>query len=1045
MLLFENLYPILDKEGTRNAYRLECDLLPMVSEMRARGIRIDQSAAEQARDLCAQKRDTALAELSEKLGTLVGMDEIGSSKWKACTFEAHNISYPKTPKGNPSFRAGKTGWMLAHAHWLPQLIARASKYEAAASKFFQGHVLEHTVNGRVHAEIHPHRSDDGSGTCSLRFSYSDPPLQQMPARDKELAPLVRSCFLPEQGETWCKPDYSQQEFRWLVHHALLRKLPGALQAAEFYRNDPDADFHAVVAQMTGIARDDAKSANFAKIFGAGVRKFAEMIGKPLREAQTIYAMYDQKLPFVRRLSNIIENEAKVKGYTLLHDGARRHWNYYEAWGTFVKGAGPCPLDEAKRRTADPGHPWFKHPLRRCKTHTSLNALIQGNAARHTKLWMRACWREGIIPLLQMHDCLDCSVSSPEQGELVARLGCEVVELEVPVRVDVKYGPSWGDATHDWGELTNGTAPTKPWEGPDEIPSTATLQAAEPSPPENTVPPPPPPPPNPPSGNGSAGGNGYASNTRQRGYKLEAQFVYNDLAGAPYMLKRKWRNPDGSKFFAEYHQENGRWIKGAPNGPKYLYRQRELQSTPLNVAVHICEGEKDCETLVALGFVATTNPNGALNWCDEHNTLFAGRPIVIHEDHDNTGGRRSIRLRSCLYGVAKDLRIVTYPELPEQGDVSDYLTDHSKEDLLKRIEDTPKWEPPKIPWLNIAGWEGEPVPEQEWAVEDKIPMHQCTLYSGEGGGGKSTSLEHLCAAFAIRQPWLDCPLSPGAAWYIEAEDEGNVIHRRLARIATHYGVTFGDIAAGGFKAVSFAGCDAVLAVQARNGKIEPTDLYKRLLEEAGDLKPKMIAIASSANVYAGSEIDRSQVQQFIGLMTRIAIASDGALVLASHPSLTGINTDTGISGTTQWHNAVRARFYMKGVKPEDGEQPDNDLREIVFKKNNYGPISASIIVRYENGLYLPVPGATLDQIEREEKAQEVFLELLKRFFSEGRFVSHSTGKSYAPALFAKENEAKKAGVNNRDLADAMRRLFAMKKITNRNHGKPSRPAWRIEAV
>ena len=244
--------------------------------------------------------------------------------------------------------------------------------------------------------------------------------------------------------------------------------------------------------------------------------------------------------------------------------------------------------------------------------------------------------------------------------------------------------------------------------------------------------------------------------------------------------------------------------------------------------------------------------------------------------------------------------------------------------------------------------------------------------------------------------------------IEAEDEGAVIHRRLAPIATHYGITFSDIAAGGFRAVSLAGCDAVLAVQARNGKIEPTELYKRLLEEAGDVKPKMIAIASLANIYAGSEIDRSQVQQFIGMMTRIAIVSDGAVVLASHPSLTGINTDTGWRNNAMAQRGSRCASHMKGVKPEDGEQPDNDLREIVFKKNNYGPISASIIVRYENGLDPARPGATLDQIEREEKAQEVFLELLKRFFSEGRFVSHSTGKSYAPALFAKKSNRKEGG-------------------------------------
>ena len=122
-----------------------------------------------------------------------------------------------------------------------------------------------------------------------------------------------------------------------------------------------------------------------------------------------------------------------------------------------KAPAPAPLEEAKQRIADHSHPWFGARLQRADIHTALNALIQGSAARHTKLWMRACWREGIVPLLQMHDALDCSVSTREQGEMVARLGCEAVTLKVPMRVDLKFGRSWGDATHSWAELRGGPA------------------------------------------------------------------------------------------------------------------------------------------------------------------------------------------------------------------------------------------------------------------------------------------------------------------------------------------------------------------------------------------------------------------------------------------------------------------------------------------------------------------------------------------------------------------------------------------------------------
>src|SRR6516164_6802113 len=146
------------------------------------------------------------------------MEEIGRTEWLAATFDRFGIDYPHTEKGAPSFTAGNTGWMPHHPHWLPQLIVKAKKYNNAAVNVLETYILGHVVNGRIHAEIHPHRSES-DGTKSFRFSYSNPPLQQMPARDKELGPLIRRVFLPEEGEVWAEPDISQQEFRLLVHYA----------------------------------------------------------------------------------------------------------------------------------------------------------------------------------------------------------------------------------------------------------------------------------------------------------------------------------------------------------------------------------------------------------------------------------------------------------------------------------------------------------------------------------------------------------------------------------------------------------------------------------------------------------------------------------------------------------------------------------------------------------------------------------------------------------------------------------------------------------
>ena len=274
----------------------------------------------------------------------------------------------------------------------------------------------------------------------------------MPSRDPELGPLIRSVFLPEEGEIWCTADCSQQEFRFVIHYAAQRNLAKAAAAAELYRLNPGTDVHQLAATWTGLDRKSAKGVNFGRLYGMGLRAFAATIGKPEDEAREIYERYDLELPFVSQLSAMCAHEAGTQGHLVLYDGARRHFNAWAPGGRWQKGFGPCLREEAIRRVNDPEHPWYRKQLQRADTRKAMNALVQGSAARHTKIWMRACWREGIVPLLQMHDGLECSVTSPEIAARVAQLGCEAVRLVVPMLVDLKFGRNWGDAKHTWAEL-----------------------------------------------------------------------------------------------------------------------------------------------------------------------------------------------------------------------------------------------------------------------------------------------------------------------------------------------------------------------------------------------------------------------------------------------------------------------------------------------------------------------------------------------------------------------------------------------------------------
>jgi RecA-family ATPase len=352
--------------------------------------------------------------------------------------------------------------------------------------------------------------------------------------------------------------------------------------------------------------------------------------------------------------------------------------------------------------------------------------------------------------------------------------------------------------------------------------------------------------------------------------------------------------------------------------------------------------------------------------------------------------------------------------------------------------------PPLAWLDMSAWDDESVPEREWAIRDRVPLRQAGLFSGEGGTGKSIIELQKNVAHVAGKDWLGSLPEPGAAFYLGAEDDERELHIRLAAIAQHYGVTFADLIEGGLRVLPLLGKDATLCAVTRGGKVETTELYQQLFEAAGDIKPINISIDTLSRAFAGSEIDRVQVYAFCNHMQALAQVAGGSVTVLSHPSLQGINSGSGILGSTAWHGAFRFRQYLKGVKSEAGEQPDNDLREIEFKKNQYGPLGESIVLRYQRGLFLPEGGVSnLDRLARNAKADEVFLSLLRRFADQGRNVSHKpNAPNFAAAAFAKEDEAKKDRLRKSDFEEAMRRLFQANKIHVETYGRPSQPCSKL---
>jgi RecA-family ATPase len=354
-------------------------------------------------------------------------------------------------------------------------------------------------------------------------------------------------------------------------------------------------------------------------------------------------------------------------------------------------------------------------------------------------------------------------------------------------------------------------------------------------------------------------------------------------------------------------------------------------------------------------------------------------------------------------------------------------------------------PMPLPWVSMSNWDSEPAPERKWAIPNRSPLNQAGLFSGHGGTGKSIVELTKNVAHVAGKDWLGSMPEMRPAFSVVSEDEKDEIHRRLAPIAAHYGVTFKDLVDGGLHVLCLLGQDATLcAATGKSGKVETTPLYKQLYEAAGDIKPVNISIDTLSRAFAGNEIDRVEVYGFAQHMQALAMVAGASVTVVSHPSLQGMSSGSGISGSTAWHNAFRFRHYLTSPKPADGEQPDSDLREFEFHKNQYGTLGQKIVLRYQDGLFLPEAGVgSLDKLAADQQAEEVFLAQLAQFTRQGRNVSDKpTSPNYAPSMFCKEKATN--GVRRDALAEAMRRLFAADKIHVANYGRPSRPYSKLVA-
>jgi DNA polymerase I-like protein with 3'-5' exonuclease and polymerase domains len=420
----------LQREKLMGIYDLESRLQPVLLKMRRHGVRVDQDKLTEIEAWTMTQERLACAEIERRTGIKVGLGDVNKKPKMSAVLHEIGVRWRQTPTGLPKI---DNELLTQTGHPVTDLILQGRKMNKLRTTFVKS-VRNHMVGGRLHCTFNQLRNtgkyaDKESGAKYGRMSCSHPNLQQQPSRD-DFAPMWRSIYLPDEGvPLWMSADYSQQEPRMLVHFAELLGLDGAKAAADRYRNDPNADNHQMMADMASIARKQAKAIFLGLCYGMGSGKLASDLGLHTQirkrpdgsvyliagaEGQALFDKFDRAVPFVKKLARRCELRAKNRGYIKTLLGRRCRF----------------PV------TATGQYDW---------TFKSLNRLIQGSSADQMKMAMVEIDRANENVQLQVHDEVCGGVESPKVAGRISEIMLDCVQLQVPSKVDIELGPSWGEA------------------------------------------------------------------------------------------------------------------------------------------------------------------------------------------------------------------------------------------------------------------------------------------------------------------------------------------------------------------------------------------------------------------------------------------------------------------------------------------------------------------------------------------------------------------------------------------------------------------------
>ena len=448
------------------------------------------------------------------------------------------------------------------------------------------------------------------------------------------------------------------------------------------------------------------------------------------------------------------------------------------------------------------------------------------------------------------------------------------------------------------------------------------------------------------------GGGYAAlylkvnGERPPDDSIVAVYDYKDSTGKMvFQVVRKvpktfrQRRPDG----------NGGWIWNLHGVERVLYRLPELLRASPDAPVFVAEGEKDCDALRERGLIATTNPGGAGKWRESMSVYLQRRDVAILADNDPAGEAHAADVARKLHSVARSVRIVRLPGLPDKGDVSDWLTAGGTAEELERLaaaapradvddredprptsadydgcsdrqEDPADADHPAPDPLGIwdAGEDDYCIPPRGWLLGTVFCRRYLSSVQADGGIGKTALRIAQLVSLAIgRSLTGEHVFTRCRVLLLSLEDDKDELRRRVYAVLRHYGITPAQVRGWLFLAAP----KGLRLAEMKDGAPAPGALEGLLRQAIVTFKIDIISIDPFVKAHSMEENSNGAIDFVCTLLAKIAVEYDCAVDLPHHTKkgLAGAGDADRGRGASSMKDAARLVYTLTAMTTDEAEQ------------------------------------------------------------------------------------------------------------------------------